>query len=88
MSDAMTHVRGRIDSNPPEPGWSLIAALLAPIKLVQRVLRRRRERKEYRAWLEFVTRQGRMDPLHKLPPCGKLLVGGSHEKTNREHPAA
>ena len=52
--------RGPIDSKPPEPAWGLIAAFLAPVKLVQRVLRRRRDRKEHRAWTEFLTRQGRM----------------------------
>ena len=71
----MRHDRGQIDTNQPEPAWTVLAALLAPVKLVQRVLRRRRDRKEYERMMYILTRQGAGRDGVKFPKLGDVRDG-------------
>ena len=58
--DAMTNLRREIDTFLAGIRQDVVTALLAPLAWFLRLRRRRRDRKEYEYWREFVTRQGRM----------------------------
>ena len=55
----VAHERGPIGTFFSGMVSNVVTALFAPVTLVRGLLRRRRERKEHRAWMIVLTRQGR-----------------------------